>query len=505
MVCLWTVAMWFLTGWYLNQRTQDEIRHAKADANVSTLLVTSYLNRHLDILRLVPDVIVQMPTVVSPLLKAENKKAIPVPRSNDAAGQQLSQQLGNLVRRGMVKDIMLLNSRGRCIAAIGFHENIQRTCAKNTVSDMHKDPHDADDIWFWVWPRTPGLFHAAPVMISGQKKGVIVAKIDVGPILASIAQANAFVTDENGVVILARSPELLMHTMPDARIMHLSQAARIRRYSRTHFVPIRITPASEYGSGPVHINNTPTPSIMVTRSFGDGRFTVHVTQEIDRLNILRRDRLILFALLSVIGAKIVLLALSFFISVRRTRRHNEEITHLNNLLAAQASTDALTGITNRRHFMEILDKERQRATRSGSPFCLMQIDFDFFKKINDSYGHAAGDEALRHAVTQISHILRAADVLARTGGDEFTAFLPDTDTEQAQQVGNRICALVAQTPLQTEDQQIPVTLSIGVAEWDIQNKETIAHLFRRADAALYSAKEAGRGQTHSAPAPSGHA
>lgn len=495
--------MWFGTGWYFHLREKDEIRHVTADVNVSALLVTSYLNRHLDMLRLIPDVIVQMPTVVTPLLQTRRKNTATAPdnHNNDALVQQLSHQLGNLVRHGMVKNIMLLDNHGACVTAIGFHDNIQRTCSDKHLDYLHDSRRGTDDIWFWVWPRTPGLFHAAPVVVSGQKKGVIVAKIDIGPIFGSIADTNAFVTDEYGVVILARSPALLMRAMPDARVMHLSVQERMERYSRSRFTPLDIAPAPEYGRETVRWNNSSVPSILATRPFGTPKFFVHVAREIDRLSTLHRDRLILFVLLSVIGAKVVLLTLSFFLSVRRTRRHSEEITRLNSLLAAQASTDALTGIANRRCFQEILDKERHRAARSASPFCLMQIDFDFFKKINDTYGHAAGDEALRHVVTQISHTLRAADVLARTGGDEFAALLPDTDTDQALLVGQRICALVAQTPLQTEDHQIPITLSIGVAEWDAQNKETIAHLFNRADAALYVAKEAGRGQTQAAPLP----
>lgn len=165
----------------------------------------------------------------------------------------------------------------------------------------------------------------------------------------------------------------------------------------------------------------------------------------------------------------------------------EELRH-------QANTDALTGVFNRRYFIEQLEREMTRAARYQAPLSLMVIDLDHFKQINDRHGHSAGDQALNRAVSLLAEQLRSADVLARFGGDEFVVLLPETELETAHGVGQRLCDRAADTEV-IEGGSERLSFSIGVAQFS--GEEDLSELLRRVDDALYRAKDRGRGRVES--------
>ena len=162
-----------------------------------------------------------------------------------------------------------------------------------------------------------------------------------------------------------------------------------------------------------------------------------------------------------------------------------------------ATLDALTNLNNRRQFETRLGQEIAIAKRQDNPLCAMMIDIDFFKGVNDKYGHAAGDEVLRTVACIIKDALRESDIPARYGGEEFAVLLPFTKLEEAQLVGERLRAKVESTKItinqdNPDKQDINVTISMGLAEYDkIESGEA---LFERADKALYEAKAGGRNQ-----------
>jgi diguanylate cyclase (GGDEF)-like protein len=156
--------------------------------------------------------------------------------------------------------------------------------------------------------------------------------------------------------------------------------------------------------------------------------------------------------------------------------HGEQLSQLE----AMARTEELTGLPNRRAWEETLPRELARARRNGRPLCVVLLDLDHFKLYNDSHGHLAGDALLRSAAKAWRVALRTSDFIARFGGDEFAALLPDCSLEQAATLVER---LRAASPAGH-------TCSAGVAQWDPE--ESAAALLRRADVALYEAKDAGR-------------
>lgn len=156
----------------------------------------------------------------------------------------------------------------------------------------------------------------------------------------------------------------------------------------------------------------------------------------------------------------------------------------NNKLRTLAETDPLTGIYNRRRLFEILDLDLKRIRRYKNHLSIAMLDLDHFKQINDNYGHIVGDQILRNTVQIITPNIRKADVLGRYGGEEFLLIMINTSKKQAFLVSEKIRKLFEQTK---HSKGAHVTISIGVAEF--QEEDTLESLLKRADQALYKAKE----------------
>lgn len=156
-----------------------------------------------------------------------------------------------------------------------------------------------------------------------------------------------------------------------------------------------------------------------------------------------------------------------------------------------ASTDGLTGLANRRQIFETGAMEITRAQRYERPLSLMVLDIDFFKKVNDTFGHHAGDEVLKAVAASLVQAVRGTDTVGRMGGEEFAVLLPETSVAQAREVGQRILAQIRQLAVAVPPHQIKVTISIGLTQLAAGDAGLVAVL-QRADAALYKAKQTGR-------------
>jgi diguanylate cyclase (GGDEF)-like protein len=157
-----------------------------------------------------------------------------------------------------------------------------------------------------------------------------------------------------------------------------------------------------------------------------------------------------------------------------------------------ATTDSLTGIFNRRHFMSLLTREHQRAERYQTFFSLLMIDIDHFKRIKDTHGHQIGDEVLRHVSSLLAGQVRNVDRVARYGGEEFALLMVEADRPSAIESMSRLGALLAEVPcFINKDLTIRVTLSAGVAT-SLEDAGSATELVAAADRALYAAKKGGR-------------
>ncbi len=174
----------------------------------------------------------------------------------------------------------------------------------------------------------------------------------------------------------------------------------------------------------------------------------------------------------------------------RTKTHID-LKKTKEQLLIMATTDALTGLNNRRFFMERLSIEFERIKRYQSLYTIFMIDLDLFKRINDTFGHSTGDTVLKQISKILQKELRCTDIIGRVGGEEFAIILPKTGLSQGLEIAERLRKAVELLPLEVNEDKIRVTISLGASQCDIADRE-MDDVLIRADSALYNAKKTGR-------------
>ena len=158
-----------------------------------------------------------------------------------------------------------------------------------------------------------------------------------------------------------------------------------------------------------------------------------------------------------------------------------------------ATTDPLTGCFNRRYWFDLALRETERSQRFNTPLAIIMTDLDHFKAVNDTYGHLVGDVVLMTVAKRLAENIRSVDVLGRYGGEEFSILLPGAALKEAQRIAERLRRSVAKSAVETEERDIPLTISLGVTCLRPgADAVTITDLIEKADKALYNAKQQGR-------------
>jgi diguanylate cyclase (GGDEF)-like protein len=186
------------------------------------------------------------------------------------------------------------------------------------------------------------------------------------------------------------------------------------------------------------------------------------------------------------------------IEMEKTMRANTELAKAVQTIEAMARVDALTGLFNRRHLMDALKLARDRHSRTRQAFCVVIVDIDHFKAVNDTHGHLGGDTVLREVAQVLQSTLRSCDLCARYGGEEFMLLLEQTRVQEATICAERLRLLTQQHRFGGFDADYSVTISLGIAEF--VDGESIEECIARADAALYAAKRGGRNRVEVAHA-----
>ena len=175
------------------------------------------------------------------------------------------------------------------------------------------------------------------------------------------------------------------------------------------------------------------------------------------------------------------------------KRAEQALADANRRLEELATTDDLTGLWNRRHFLDLLCRECQRTARSGAPLAVAMVDIDHFKAVNDSHGHPFGDRVLAEVARTMRQAARATDLVARYGGEEFMVLMPEAGAADAVGAAERLRRRIAEQPVVDGDRSVAVAVSIGVAS--LEGGADPTTLLRHVDEALYAAKQAGRNRT----------
>ncbi|MES9990636.1 MAG: diguanylate cyclase [Candidatus Thiodiazotropha sp.] len=167
-----------------------------------------------------------------------------------------------------------------------------------------------------------------------------------------------------------------------------------------------------------------------------------------------------------------------------------ERKNIERILEQTSCTDYLTGVLNRRAMTDRLEQVLAQTARGAKSFCIILLDIDHFKTINDQYGHDVGDRVLKHCVETMSSCIREADVLARWGGEEFLILTPETELDEADNLAQRVCQQLAAASIVLQQHEISVTASFGLTRHQLG--ENLRRCLKRADDALYAAKAQGR-------------
>jgi diguanylate cyclase (GGDEF)-like protein len=293
------------------------------------------------------------------------------------------------------------------------------------------------------------------------------------------------------VIILAQDKRLEMQVVPGSTIGTLTPAQRQARYKRENFTELDMKP----WTSPSHphlfsVDGGSVPLFLSTIAIPEDDLSVTVMQPVAGVASLSRDRAGLFAILMLGGSVVIALvggSLFFAGSIERRRRYQatrERIEYL-------ANHDVLTGLFSRAVLDQLLSHAMESAKRNHRRMGVLFVDLDQFKEVNDTLGHDVGDLVLQQAANRLRAAVRGVDVIVRQGGDEFIILVYDINTaEDASQVAGKILARLAE-PFQVSDQNVAMSASIGIALYP-DDGESTSLLLRRADMAMYRAKEAGK-------------
>ncbi len=354
----------------------------------------------------------------------------------------------------------------------------------------------------------PGIYFTAPVYRDGLLVGVMVVKLGVRRLSHWVDSGASFVTDTNGVIVLANDPTFTGQAVPGAEVFKLTRQERRHLYQQEDFtvVPIKdydLSPGTpglmqsdpddengEHRARLVRVQPDNQPYLLEAEPSTDSELIIYTMNEAPTLGSLsverRRYATLVFALLlSSAGA--------LWLLVRYLKREKLQLTDTlakNAALEHEVKYDALTGALSRGHFLKRLRAEVAQAVSTEVPACVILVDLDHFKQINDTWGHALGDSVLATFVRLCHESLREDDICGRLGGEEFAIILSGATEARALEAAERLREAVHAAHIDVDGQPLKFTISAGVAQWHAGDDDNA--WLQRADAALYLAKSRGR-------------
>lgn len=514
MVLLWAVVAHFTVDKLTRDRSSRLIEKEQDTVAAIAANIGSKAGFSLAYLRSIPKVLARHPEIESVLAAYGpdvQRSTLPDTAfrqalNSDARLSGLVSRLEAVLADLNIDQIWVINAAGDCVASAGFAPESSATGVNYADRDyfgMARREGEGRQFAVGRTSKTPGIFYSAAVLRNGAFLGVVAVKIDGARLSRMMTEKTSFITDEYGVIVISDDDDLRMKIVPDATVSQLAPADRLSRYSREQFETVDIRPMNVGGFMLRHFPGQEFPMVSAVQDHQSDILKIWVFRGVTELSRLRYEGIWLYVVLLIGGGLLiasVMAAVVHFLHGRSQRveiaRVNGELVKLNEELQIQARFDALTGLVNRRHFLERLDGELHRSARFGLPCSLAILDIDHFKSVNDQFGHAAGDAVLRAFAQTVGKCLRSSDLAARFGGEEFAVLMPQTSVDGATELAERIRVAVQNAPVSREGDVLRVSVSIGVAQWSGENPE---QLVARADNAMYAAKSAGRNQVCASP------
>lgn len=351
---------------------------------------------------------------------------------------------------------------------------------------------------------TPSFFFSTAIADQGVFLGAVVVRQTVDQIIKirSHQQLMVAMTEKNGIVLSSNRQELVFQQMPiDAQSLpSKGDIQKVFQRDTLPVIPVQMMPSPREDIKILTVANE--TYLMARGTVAAGDFSIYIFSPIERFNVSKQKNWGLAGTIILLGLLIVLLVERNINFTQHHLAHLKALSEANKNLALASQelyflsvTDVLTGIANRRFFTQRLDEEIERQQRTADEhttggLALLAIDIDHFKRINDTYGHPAGDSAIRALAIICKNILRPYDVLGRMGGEEFAVLLNETNAQQAREIAERIRSNCATTSIVQEKSVFNQTCSIGIAIF--KPNISAEQLLSQADRALYTAKNAGR-------------
>ncbi|GGY23572.1 sensor domain-containing diguanylate cyclase [Pseudoduganella albidiflava] len=408
-------------------------------------------------------------------------------------------------------ELYVLDSGGTAIAASNWRDPISFVGVNYAYRPYYSRAVAEGGAHFYAMGTTshrPGFFLSQQVKAAdGALLGVAVVKADLTMPEVHDYGGEVLVTDAGGVAFLSSREDWQYRPLAALSARAGASVARTRQYDGVLRAPLDVHTGRTLDSGATIVDIGGHGSyLMVRRPVPETDWHVNLLLPLDEV----KGTALGAALLAAAAIALAALSLLYLWQFRlrqaereRSRaaleeahaalaRQHETLTALSEELRVQSSTDSLTGLFNRRYFMDSLERLLDTAQRHGEPLALMLVDADHFKRVNDEHGHPAGDEVLRRLGAMLLEETRDGDVAARYGGEEFIVALPRTDAPAALAVAGRMLARMRAMRVPVDGGTLTVTVSIGLAA--ARPGEAVAEIIRRADAALYEAKRGGRDQ-----------
>lgn len=503
---VWCAAAWIATGVFATHRINYIIDRERNVAQLTADTVAANIYQRVRQVRSIPVVMAVDPSVVSVLTRfVPSVKRLPMQINEqrdlwlaDPELNAMTKRLNEIRSEIDLHTLFIVNAAGDCIAAgkppefpvfIGVNYSDRQYFLSTQKGEGGRQ---------FAVGRTDNvnaLFYSSPVLVSGQFIGAVVSRINVTNLTNLVLDQGSFVTDENGVIVLAQDSDLLMKALPGSAIFKFSTDDRAKIYKKTAFESLSLSPMQLNGAEDVvRWKQSECPHVLASCAVNGEPVTVHVVHGLEEIFVAQSERIWFAVLISFAGILVLLLVVGAASYVRSISHSRRNLLFLNKVLESQARTDALTGCANRRFFFELLETERLRGIRYALPVSMLSLDIDHFKRINDFYGHPGGDQVLSHFVSIVAKALRLTDRLGRVGGEEFNVLLPQTVLSDAALIADRIRAAVECSPATYKTNTISFTVSISVVQWRMAENETVDDLIVRSDKALYEAKSNGRNQ-----------